>query len=205
MHIQSFAYSQTEKIDVSVQGGKLEDVFQTINDKSKYKMFFSKSTLPNSTINIVGKKISVKDLLSQSLAGSNLTWEVLDNDIIAIKEKKENQQHIAGQVVNENGTPLAGVSVIIKDWQKAEYRNMQTSTATDVNGQWGLRIPNDDVIITFSFIGYQKVDITAKQLIANSTPIKLKPEEGSLEEVVVIGYGTTTRRLNTGSVASITA
>ncbi|WP_313156136.1 SusC/RagA family TonB-linked outer membrane protein [Sphingobacterium multivorum] len=205
MHIQSFAYSQTEKIDVSVQGGKLEDVFQTINDKSKYKMFFSKSTLPNSTINIVGKKISVKDLLSQSLAGSNLTWEVLDNDIIAIKEKKQNQQHIAGQVVNENGTPLAGVSVIIKDWQKAEYRNMQTSTATDVNGQWGLRIPNDDVIITFSFIGYQKVDITAKQLIANSTPIKLKPEEGSLEEVVVIGYGTTTRRLNTGSVASITA
>src|SRR5690606_27185527 len=43
------------------------------------------------------------------------------------------------------------------------------------------------------------------QLLANATPIRLKPAEGSLEEVVVIGYGTTTRRLNTGSVASITA
>ena len=72
MHVQSFGYSQTEKIDVSIQGGKLEDVFQTINEKSKYKMFFSKATLPNATVNIVGKKISVKDILSQSLAGSHL-------------------------------------------------------------------------------------------------------------------------------------
>jgi hypothetical protein len=50
VHVQSFAYSQTEKIDVSIKAGKLEDVFQTINENSKYKMFFSKAILPNSTI-----------------------------------------------------------------------------------------------------------------------------------------------------------
>ncbi|MFD2902295.1 SusC/RagA family TonB-linked outer membrane protein [Sphingobacterium anhuiense] len=205
VHVQSFAYSQTEKIDVSIKSGKLEDVFQTINENSKYKMFFSKAILPNSTVNIIADKISIKDVLSKSLSGSNLTWELLDNNIIAIKEKKQSQLHLAGQVLNENGSPLAGVSVIIKDWQKEAYRNIQTSTATDVNGQWGLRIPNEDITIIFSFMGYQKVEISAKQLLANTTPIRLKPEEGSLEEVVVIGYGTTTRRLNTGSVASITA
>jgi len=205
VHVQSFAYSQTEKIDVSIKAGKLEDVFQTINENSKYKMFFSKAILPNSTINIIADKISIKDVLSKSLSGSNLTWELLDNNIIAIKEKKQSQPHLAGQVLNENGSPLAGVSVIIKDWQKEAYRNIQTSTATDVNGQWGLRIPNEDITIIFSFMGYQKVEVSAKQLLANATPIRLKPAEGSLEEVVVIGYGTTTRRLNTGSVASITA
>ncbi|MCW2259716.1 MULTISPECIES: SusC/RagA family TonB-linked outer membrane protein [Sphingobacterium] len=205
IHVQSFAYSQTEKIDVSIKGGKLEDVFQTINENSKYKMFFSKAILPNSTVNIVAEKISIKDVLSKSLSGSNLTWEILDNNIIAIKEKKQSQPHLTGQVLNENGSPLAGVSVIVKDWQKEAYRNIQTSTATDANGQWGLRIPNEDITIIFSFMGYQKVEISAKQLLANATPIRLKPAEGSLEEVVVIGYGTTTRRLNTGSVASITA
>lgn len=205
IHVQSFAYSQTEKIDVSIKGGKLEDVFQTINENSKYKMFFSKAILPNSTVNIVAEKISIKDVLSKSLSGSNLTWEILDNNIIAIKEKKQSQPHLTGQVLNENGSPLAGVSVIVKDWQKEAYRNIQTSTATDANGQWGLRIPNEDITIIFSFMGYQKVEVSAKQLLANATPIRLKPAEGSLEEVVVIGYGTTTRRLNTGSVASITA
>jgi len=205
MHVQSFAYSQTEKIDISIKGGKLEDVFQTINENSKYKMFFSKAILPNSTVNIIADKISIKDVLSKSLSGSNLTWELLDNNIIAIKEKKQSQPHLTGQVLNENGSPLAGVSVIIKDWQKEAYRNIQTSTATDVNGQWGLRIPSEDLTIIFSFMGYQKVEVSAKQLLANATPIRLKPEQGSLEEVVVIGYGTTTRRLNTGSVASITA
>mgnify|MGYP000848149148 CR=1 FL=1 len=206
LHVQSFAYSQTEQISVSIQDGNLEDVFQTINAKSKYKMFFSKAALPHSTINLVAKKISVKDVLTQALAGSNLSWELLDNNIIAVREKSPHQQqHVSGQVVNENGTPLAGVTVLIKNWQKSAYRNMQTSTATDANGQWGLLIPQDDVTLVFSFIGYQPVEIPARQLRANASPIKLKPAEGSLEEVVVIGYGTTTRRLNTGSVASITA
>ncbi|TCR11929.1 TonB-linked SusC/RagA family outer membrane protein [Sphingobacterium sp. JUb78] len=205
MHDSGYAYSQTEKIDISIQNGKLEDVFDAINNKSKYKMFFSKAVLPNATVNIIKKQISINEILSKSLTGTNLTWEQLDNNIIAVKEKPQDQLHLSGQVLNENSNPLAGVSVIIKNWQKAEYRDMQNSTATDANGHWGLRVPSADAVIIFSFIGYETVEISAKQLLANVSPIRLKPAEGSLEEVVVIGYGTTTRRLNTGSVASITA
>ncbi|GHE28695.1 SusC/RagA family TonB-linked outer membrane protein [Sphingobacterium griseoflavum] len=205
LDVAGFAYSQTEKIDIAVRNGQLEDVFNVINAHSKYKMFFSKSMLPDRTINVVGKQLTVQDVLRRSLQRSNLTWEVLDDDIIAIKEKPNAQSRVSGQVVNENGDPLAGVSIVVKDFRKPEYRNMQTSTATDANGIWGLLLPDPDVTLLFSFIGYQKMEISAKQLMDDRSPIRLLPERGSLEEVVVIGYGTTTRRLNTGSVASITA
>ncbi|WDF67563.1 SusC/RagA family TonB-linked outer membrane protein [Sphingobacterium oryzagri] len=205
LDVSGYAYSQTEKLDISIRNGQLEDVFKTINEHSKYKMFFSKNLLPNTTINLVGKQLTVKEVLSRSLQGSDLTWELMNNDIIAIKEKSKQQARVSGQVVNENGTPLAGVSVLIKDYRKLDYRNTQTSTATDVNGIWGMLLADPDVTLIFSFVGYQKLEIPAKQLLENSTPIKLQPEKGSLEEVVVIGYGTTTRRLNTGAVASITA
>ncbi|WP_437917889.1 SusC/RagA family TonB-linked outer membrane protein [Sphingobacterium sp. LRF_L2] len=205
-HIPSFAYSQHEKIDVSIKNGQLEDVFQAINEKSNYKMFFSKNMLPTSKINLEGKQLSVKDVLSHSLKGSNLTWEILDNNIIAIKEKSQIQPKIiTGQVINESGSPLAGVSVIMKNWQKLDYRNVQTSTATDAAGHWSMHLPDEDVILIFSFVGYQKIEISAKKMLEDPKPLKLQPEKGSLDEVVVIGYGTTTRKLNTGSVASITA
>lgn len=205
LDVSGFAYSQTEKIDISIRGGKLEDVFNTINANSKYKMFFSKNRLPNKTVNVVGKQLSVKEVLGRSLQGSNLTWQLMDNDIIAIKEQANQQMRVSGQVVNENGDPLAGVSILIKEYRKLDYRNVQTSTATDANGIWGMLVPNADVTLVFSFLGYQNVEVSAQQLIEDRDPIRLQPEKGSLEEVVVIGYGTTTRRLNTGSVASITA
>ncbi|WP_134088623.1 SusC/RagA family TonB-linked outer membrane protein [Olivibacter sp. XZL3] len=204
MNIQGYAYSQTEKIDISIKGGKLEDVFEVINNKSTYKMFFSKSSLPAVKINLEGKQLSVKEVLSRSLQGSNLTYELMEDNIIAIKEKPAIQQRVAGQVVSQDGEPLAGVSVLIKDYGKLNA-GLQSSTATDVNGHWSLVLPSHDVTLIFSFIGYQKQEIPARQLLENSAPLRLRPDEGSLEEVVVVGFGTTTRRLNTGSVASITA
>ncbi|MCL7987281.1 SusC/RagA family TonB-linked outer membrane protein [Sphingobacterium sp. lm-10] len=198
-------YSQTQKLDISIKDGQLEDVFNTINEQSTYKMFYSKDKLPNKKINLVGKQLTVKEVLRRALEGSNLTWQLMNNDIIAIKENQKSKIHVTGQVVNEMGEPLAGVSIVIKNYQKMDYRNVQTSTATDANGIWGMLLEEDNVPLIFSFIGYQKIEILAKDLPKTAVPIKLVPEKGSLEEIVVIGYGTTTRRLNTGSVASITA
>ncbi|TJZ53746.1 SusC/RagA family TonB-linked outer membrane protein [Sphingobacterium olei] len=209
-HIHGAAYSQSEKIDVSIKRGRLEDVFKSIDAKSSYKIFYSRGMLPKSEVNLQGTDISVKDVLDQSLRGSNLTWELLDNNIIAIKEKPAKQQakqqlRASGQVLSANGTPLAGVTILIKEWKNADFRNLQTNTASDENGIWGLNLPADNLTLVFSFIGYQTVEMPAKRFIENREPLRLQPETGGLEEVVVIGYGTTTKRMNTGSVASITA
>lgn len=103
---------------------------------------------------------------------------------------------LTGKVTDEAAKDLPGVSVIIKGTQRG--------TTTDANGEYKLAIPEQgEVTITFSFVGYQSQDV---QLGARSTlDIALTPEDKTLSEVVVVGYGTQRKKDLTGAISSIGA
>ncbi len=103
---------------------------------------------------------------------------------------------LTGKVTDEAAKDLPGVSVIIKGTQRG--------TTTDANGEYKLAIPEQgEVTITFSFVGYQSQDV---QLGARSTlDITLTPEDKTLSEVVVVGYGTQRKKDLTGAISSIAA
>lgn len=104
---------------------------------------------------------------------------------------------ISGIVLDEFGSPLPGVSVMIKG-------NRSASTATDQNGHFGINVPEKSVqILLFSYMGYQTEEIELGT--QTSVSVRMKPSSGSLNEVVVIGYGTSTRKELTGSVARVDA
>ena len=102
---------------------------------------------------------------------------------------------ITGKVVDENNLPLPGASVTIDQIKK--------STSTDVNGDYRFSDVNGQLSITVSFIGYENM---TKQVTVNGNTIlnfKLIPSSTMLNELVVIGYGTTERKNVTGSVATV--
>ncbi|GAB1308462.1 TonB-dependent receptor [Urechidicola sp. KH5] len=106
-------------------------------------------------------------------------------------------QLLVSGTVTEKATdsPLPGVDVILKGTARG--------TSTDFDGNYSLNNVNTGDILVFSYLGYQPQEIT----VESSTTINVALEKGSeaLDEVVVIGYGTTTARDATGSVASIKA
>lgn len=101
---------------------------------------------------------------------------------------------VTGKVVDEKGEVLIGAGIVSKDGKRG--------TITDLDGTWSFSaLPSDDVLI-FSFIGYatQTVDIKGK----NKVDVILLPDTtNSLNDVVVIGYGTTKKQDLTGSVATV--
>lgn len=104
-----------------------------------------------------------------------------------------NSISVSGKVIDAgSGELLTGVNVVVK--------GTQTGRITDVNGKYNLEVSKGSVLI-FSFIGYesQEVLVTSKTVV----DVALKPTIESLEEVVVIGYGLTTKKEITGSIASI--
>src|SRR5690606_23216088 len=115
------------------------------------------------------------------------------------------QRTVSGIVVDQSGKPLGGVSVYIRDWLylPREQRSAVSSTATDENGHWSIPVPSDTTVLVFSFIGYEKQEIRVGD--QRSLAVSMQPDAKSVEEVIVIGYGTTTRKQNTGSVSSITS
>jgi TonB-linked SusC/RagA family outer membrane protein len=101
---------------------------------------------------------------------------------------------IKGEVKDKQGLPLPGVSVQIKGAPKG--------TVTSGSGLFTLSAPAD-AVLTFSFIGYK----TIEQPVANNTSlsITLSEDNNQLNEVVVIGYGTTTKKDITTAVVSVSA
>ena len=101
---------------------------------------------------------------------------------------------VSGRVIaTDNNTGLPGVNVSV--------RGTSTGTITDANGDYSLTVPDEKATLVFSFIGY----VTQEVAINNRTTltISLAPDTKSLNEVVVVGYGTVAKRDLTGAVNSI--
>lgn len=100
---------------------------------------------------------------------------------------------ISGTVTDSKGKhSIPGVTIIIK--------GTQTGTVTDLNGKFSILITDKPTLI-FSFIGYQTIELP----IENQTNIKVVMTEAhqTLEEIVVIGYGSTLKKEVTGAIASL--
>ncbi|HEY0669958.1 MAG TPA: TonB-dependent receptor [Sphingobacteriaceae bacterium] len=105
------------------------------------------------------------------------------------------QQVVTGRVADQKGTPLPGLSVKLK--------NTTTGTLTDANGNFSIPVPDLKGILSFAYIGYttQEVNVNGRSRI----DVTLAEEVTSLNEVVVVGYGTQKKVNLTGSVSSVSA
>lgn len=102
-------------------------------------------------------------------------------------------QTITGKVTDQkDGTPLPGVSVILK--------GLTGGTQTTLNGTYSIAVPPGEHTLVFRYIGYKQVE----RLVTGSTmDIQLEQDSKQLTEVVVVGYGTQKRATLTGSIATV--
>ncbi|HLU89526.1 MAG TPA: SusC/RagA family TonB-linked outer membrane protein, partial [Cyclobacteriaceae bacterium] len=104
------------------------------------------------------------------------------------------QAMIQGNVSSrETGETLPGVSVLMK--------GTSIGTSTDLNGNYQLSVPDGDAVLVFSFIGYvtQEVQVNQQSIIN----IALLDDVQSLDEVVVVGYGTAKKATLSGAISTV--
>jgi TonB-linked SusC/RagA family outer membrane protein len=140
------------------------------------------------------KWLPIGVLAAVSLAGTSPSYGS-PRELLKVS-KDHAQTQITGNVLDEQGRPLPGVSVTIT--------GTTLGTMTDVNGKYTLNVPESAAgkALSFSFIGYtkQEININGKTTIN----VNMKPDAGQvLNDVVVIGYGTQKRQDVTGSVGSV--
>ena len=104
------------------------------------------------------------------------------------------QQMVTGTVTDEDGLPLPGVNIIVK--------GSNTGTQTDFDGNYSIQASQGDILV-FSFVGL----ISAEYPVSNNAVLNvtLKANASELDEVLVVGYGTSTRRSLTDNIASISS
>ena len=133
-----------------------------------------------------------------SNAASTFTVPITAGAITRLATEPEKPQEISvrGRVTDsEKGDGLPGVSVAVKGQTRG--------TSTNANGDFQLSVVDGNSVLVFSYIGYERQEVrVGSQGIIN---LALKPSDATLNEVVVVGYGTQKKRDITGSVGSVSA
>lgn len=112
--------------------------------------------------------------------------------LLLCQQVSAQQRQISGTLKDGTGMTLPGVSVVLK--------GTTVGTVTDSNGSFSINANPSDILV-FSFIGYEQQEISVGQ--QTTIEVTLNEDVKTLEQVVVIGYGTVQRKDVTGSIASV--
>ncbi len=200
------------RVSLSAKNEHVEVIIRRLEKLAKVQFLFSREIIQSKRkIDYQASNEQLSQILDHILTPLNLSYEVVDQRIVIKREVAPASQsqsnasvsepttqdakdvQVSGRVVGENGDGLPGVNVQIKSTTRG--------TSTDVNGNYKLTVP-DNAVLVFSYIGYvsQEVTVGGKSVI----DITLASDDKTLNEVVVVGYGTQRKRDVTGAVVSVT-
>jgi TonB-linked SusC/RagA family outer membrane protein len=162
----------------------------------KFRLRKSNSWLKNkSTINQIFVLTMLSSFALTSPLRSNAATISISKEHKDILRQNNLSLQVAGKVVDSKGIPLPGVSV--------SEKGTVNGIITDSNGNFKLDVANSSSILVFRFVGY----ISQEVVVGNQTnlSITLAEDVRSLNEVVVVGYGTQKKRDLTGSITSVSS
>jgi TonB-linked SusC/RagA family outer membrane protein len=189
---------------IAVSGKKvpLKKVLSDVKKQTDYVFFYDVNLLkdtPPVTINLVDA--SVEKVLAEIFKNTSITW-VIQGKTISLISRPETpkiiaelrliKKQISGKVYDDQGQPLSGANV--------KGKGTSIVAKTDIDGSFSIELPDNINSLVISFIGMETLEVP----ITNSPmTIILKSEGQKLEDVVVIGYGTTKRKDVTGAISTI--
>ncbi len=199
--MQVSASSSAQKITLSRRDATLESVFQSLREQSGYDFVFNMKLMAKAKpVTIDLKEVSLSEALRICFANQIFTYSISDKTIIVEERSLADKIldyfqdiDVVGTVFDERGAPLPGAMVKIKGTNKV--------VITDPKGHYFLRASDENSILIFSYIGYKTREVSVKPKL----DVTMELDPAKLDEVMVIGYGTTTRRLSTGSQVGISA
>ncbi|WP_339070474.1 TonB-dependent receptor [Chitinophaga sp. 212800008-4] len=197
LQVSAGAYAQEKIKELHAENKSMKEVFKLIESNSNYRFFYNESFSDLDrpiTIDVKDKKIN--DVLKLLFNSSNVTYKVLENNLVVITPTGTAQIKVTGFVTDAvTKDPLPGVTVSVE--------GSSIGTVTDAMGKFTIQAPAENSTLVFSYIGYntQKVAIGGRQELQ----IKLDADTKKLEEVVVMGYTTTTTKNLTGAAQAVSA
>jgi TonB-linked SusC/RagA family outer membrane protein len=205
--LQVSAATFGQSITIAKKNISLETVLMEIHKQSGYDFYYDGKTVPESyLLDISVNKVTVNDALKSALAGLGLVYKI-EGKMVTIKKAatpsflervaaKFAAINVTGVVVDEEGIPLAGATVIVKGTNK--------STQTSTTGNFMLTGVEEKAIISISYIGFAVKEIKAAEKLGRITMTASTSDLGEVS-VISTGYETISKERATGSVTVITA
>jgi len=197
------SYAQSTKVSLNMQNVSVEDVLNEIESKSEFYFLFNQKLVDvDRKVDIVADNTSIRDVLAGLFNESDIKFLVLDRQIIlAPKDITGNMTEmqairITGKVIDaSSGEPLPGVNILVEGTQQG--------VITGVDGTYSILVASASSVLLYSYVGYntERVEVGAQVVIDVSLILDIK----SLDEVVVIGYGTRAKKDITTAISTVSS
>jgi TonB-dependent starch-binding outer membrane protein SusC len=209
--LQVSARTNAQLVNISLKNSSLEKLFKEIEKNTNYVFIYDVAILKTGKpVNVEMRQVSVEEVLRASLKDQELDYLIANNTIFIKRKREQNGgknisdltdggtpvlPEVNGSVTDENGEPLAGASIKLKGGKVVAI--------SDERGYFKLKNVNGDATLELSFTGFAETDIAigGKSVLK----ISLKHANNKLDEVQIIAYGTTSQRLSTGDVTTVTS
>lgn len=200
MQVSAACFAQ--QISINQKNVSIESVLKAIRKQSQLDFFYDGKIIPKDKfIDVDLKNANIDEALRSVLEGSSLTYTI-DGKIVTIKKKPKPKAvdnnvvaaeliDVRGKVVGEDGEPLPGASIFVKD--------SKIATTTNDKGEFILRNVEDKAVILVGYVGYQPEELAVERDLGT---IKLVRVTGKLQEVEVTfntGYERIDRSRSAGS------
>jgi TonB-dependent starch-binding outer membrane protein SusC len=205
----------SKKITMKFKDASLSDVIKAIENKGDVVIMYENTPrIESLRIDMVVKEMTIPEVLDKLVTGRSLKWSYKD-DIIRLEDIDASETTaipsgapkypaispsltsppVSGIIRGPDGQPLAGVNIIVKGSKRG--------TTTNRNGNFSIDAKSQEILI-ISSVGYNTQEIIVGE---NSTVVEVRLilSSSKLDEVQIIAYGTTTKRLNTGNVSTVKA
>lgn len=188
------------QISLSMQNKSTREVIREIEKVSDYRFFYNDNLSGlNTKISVSAQGENIRDVLEQIKSQVQITYIIKENNQIVLSapgyvssSTQQNTRKITGIIKDQSGEPVIGANIVEK--------GTTNGTITDIDGQYSLEVGSNSILVV-SYIGYITQEIPVGK--NNTLDVLLREDTETLDEVIVIGYGTTKRKDFTGSVSSV--
>ena len=187
-----------QAVSLKMNNVSVKEAMTQLKNKSGYSFVYKVGDLDTKKIVSV-KAEQLNEAIDQILYGQNVVYEVKGKNIIVQKGqprpkvvKGDKKRKITGVVNDLNGEPIIGATV--------KEKGDVNGTATDLDANFTLEV-SPGAILEVSYIGYQPQEVKVGD--RTTLAITLIEDQQVLDEVVVVGYGTTSRKNLTTAIATV--
>ena len=190
-------HSQNAKVSISRNNLPLKEFINEIERQTDYLFMYSEKEIDlQEQIQVNAKNKPVSQVLEEAFDNSQIKYNFNEGYISLRKAEKgsinQDKRKISGIVKDATGTPVIGANVVVK--------GTTIGNVTDIDGRFSLEIP-ENATLTISYIGYLTQEIAVGN--RSDLSIQLKEDSETLDEVVVIGYGTTSAKKMVSAVTAV--
>ena len=186
-----------QTITMNVEDESRQNVIMKIQQDYGYSVAFNSSDVDLDipvTINVADEP--VEKVMEMIFSGENISCRVSGKTIVISRaglQARDSVITVTGKITDDKNVPVIGAAVMLKG-------DSSTGSISDLDGRYSIRVPSQSVLV-FTSLGYisREIRVDGRSVLDVTMPLDAE----KLDEAIVVGYGTASKRLVSSSIASV--